>query len=57
VAEELSLYHPRNVRKMLDLAFGLAAIQQRKFLTVKDVQTSAIKGPYEARRIGFMSDI
>ena len=57
MAEELSLYHPRNVRKMLDLAFGLAAIQQRKFLTVKDVQTSAIKGPYEARRIGFMSDI
>jgi len=57
VAEELSVYHPRNVRKVLDLAFGLAAIKKSNFLTVSDVQTSAIKRPDEIKGIGFMSDI
>jgi len=57
VAEELSVYHPRNVRKVLDLAFGLAAMKKRNFLTVSDVQTSAIKRPDEVKGIGFMSDI
>jgi len=57
VVDELCLYHPRNVRKMLDLSFGLAASQQRNRLTVKDIRESKIKDDNkQSRGIGFMSE-
>jgi len=54
VAEKLSFYHPRSVRKVLNLAFGLAAIQQRNFLIVEDVRGSENKN---RGGIGFMGSL
>lgn len=57
VVDELCLYHPRNVRKMLNLSFGLAANLQRHYLMVDDIRECNISDKKEKRRgMGFMSD-
>jgi len=58
VLKKLCQYHPRNVRKILNLSFGIAASQQRKYLTIEDIQESEVKGKSKQYRpgIGFMCD-
>jgi len=57
VIDTLCLYHPRNVRKMLELSLGMAAYEQRNYLTVNDILSSKIKEKIEttSKGIGFMS--
>jgi MoxR-like ATPase len=56
VLKELCGYHPRKVRKILELAFGLAAYSERDYLTVDDVKAGDV-GDKEKPGIGFMSVI
>jgi ATP-dependent Lon protease len=55
VLDELCKHHPRKVRKMLDQAFGLAAIHKRSYLTVDDIK-ACDSGDKRKTGIGFMSD-
>jgi ATP-dependent Lon protease len=50
----LCAYHPRKVRKLLDLAFGQAAYEERTYLMAQDIHESDSR---EVRRqgIGFLS--
>jgi hypothetical protein len=54
VLTELCGYHPRKVRKILELAFGLAAYNERDYLTVEDIRAGDV-GDKEKPGIGFMS--
>lgn len=57
VIDELCLYHPRKVRKILESSFGLAANSQRHYLVVDDIRECNISDKKEkSRGIGFMSD-
>jgi hypothetical protein len=56
VLKELCGYHPRKVRKILELAFGLAAYDERDYLTVADIHAGDV-GDKEKPGIGFMSVI
>jgi ATP-dependent Lon protease len=56
VLKELCGFHPRKVRKILELAFGLAAYDNRDYLTVKDVKVGDV-GDKQRPGIGFMSSI
>jgi ATP-dependent Lon protease len=40
--QELCSYHPRKVRKLLDLAFGQAAFEERNFLMAEDIRAHDI---------------
>lgn len=51
---DLCSYHPRNVRKILELSFGLAAYEQRNYLTVDDIHTCKTDDN-KSTGIGFMS--
>lgn len=53
VLAELCEYHPRKVRKILDLAFGLAAYDGREYLTVKDIRAGDV-GDKRRPGIGFI---
>ena len=58
VASELCLYHPRCVRKMLEMAFGLAANEQRNHLILQDISDSKITHKEDkGLGIGFMSTV
>ncbi len=57
VVDELCLYHPRKVRKILESSFGLAANSQRHYLIVDDIRECNISDKKEkSRGMGFMSD-
>ena len=55
VLDKLCKHHPRKVRKMLDQAFGLAAIHKRSYLIVDDIKASDTENKRKTG-IGFMSD-
>lgn len=58
VIEELNLYHPRKVRKILESAFGSAAEAQRRYLTVSDIRASDLDLDEDERNgIGFLATI
>jgi len=57
VIDKLCLFHPRGVRKMLERAFGVAAIHNRKTLIVSDIFEAKILDLDENRGIGFMANI
>lgn len=56
VREELANNHPRKVRRLLEQAFGLAALDGRDHLTVKDIQ-DVDTGKKRNCGIGFMSPV
>jgi ATP-dependent Lon protease len=56
VLDELCKHHPRKVRKMLNQAFGLAAIAERKYLTVEDIRASESEDK-KKNSIGFAAEI
>ena len=51
---ELCKYHPRNVRKILEQSFGLAAREERKYITVNDILACKTNDEKRAS-IGFMN--
>ncbi|MCF6203438.1 MAG: AAA family ATPase [Methylococcaceae bacterium] len=51
---ELCKYHPRNVRKILEQSFGLAAREERKYITVNDILACKTNDEKRAA-IGFMN--
>lgn len=56
--EQLNLYHPRKVRKILESAFGSAAEAQRRYLTVSDIRESDLDEHDDDKNgIGFMATI
>jgi len=55
--DKLCSFHPRGVRKMLERAFGIAAIHNRKTLIVSDIFEAKIIDLDENRGIGFMANI
>jgi ATP-dependent Lon protease len=58
VVEELSFYHPRKVRKVLESAFGTAAYAQRCFLTVSDIRASDRDEKEDCKNgIGFLATL
>jgi len=57
VMDKLCSFHPRGVRKMLERAFGVAAVNNRKKLIVSDIQETKIIEVAEKIGIGFMADI
>jgi ATP-dependent Lon protease len=56
VLDELCQYPPRQVRKMLASSFGFAALKQRQYLSLRDVQRSKDKSQVK-QGIGFLSSI
>lgn len=56
VREELASNHPRKVRRLLEQAFGLAALDNRDYLTVKDIQ-DVDTGKKRNTGIGFMMPV
>lgn len=54
VLAELSHHHPRKVRKMLEQAFGLAALDCRRSLSVEDIRASDI-GERRRHGMGFLA--
>ncbi len=56
VRKELANSHPRKVRRMLEQAFGLAALDNRNHLTLKDIQ-DVDTGKKRNTSIGFMSPV
>jgi hypothetical protein len=56
VRDELANNHPRKVRRLLEQAFGLAATDNRDYLTVKDIQ-DVDTGRKRNRGIGFMNNV
>lgn len=56
VREELANSHPRKVRRLLEQAFGLAALDNRDYLTVKDIQ-DVDTGKKRNTGIGFMMPV
>jgi len=57
VIEKLCSFHPRSVRKILEHAFGIAAIHNRKKLIVSDIFETKDIGSSKNHGIGFMADI
>jgi len=51
---ELCKYHPRNVRKILEQSFGLAAREERNHITVNDILACKTNDEKRAT-IGFMN--
>lgn len=56
VREELANNHPRKVRRLLEQAFGLAALDKRDHLTLKDIQ-DVDTGKKRNCSIGFMNPV
>jgi|APLak6261667961_1056064.scaffolds.fasta_scaffold02638_2 ATP-dependent Lon protease len=54
VLMELSKHHPRKIRKMLNQAFGMAAFNDRTYLTVEDIK-SCESGDIKKAGIGFLA--
>ena len=55
VLSELCEYHPRKVRKILEQAFGLAAYDDRNFITVEDIRASDSESTNEGKSsMGFL---
>jgi ATP-dependent Lon protease len=50
---ELCSHHPRKVRKLLDLAFGQAALERRNFLMAEDIRANDTEEPRKSG-IGFL---
>ncbi len=57
VRNELASFHPRKVRRLLEQAFGLAALADRDHLTVIDIQDVDTGGKKRNASIGFMSPV
>lgn len=56
VLSELCKHHPRKVRKILNQAFGLAALNERTHLTVGDIKASE-SNDKKKNSIGFAAEI
>jgi hypothetical protein len=54
VKNELINYHPRKVRKILEMAFGIASYEDREYLTIGDIRACDV-GNKPKPGIGFMS--